>query len=240
MVTDPDKHWNLAKKIVGTILAIVGFLSSLKTLWGTKDRIVTIQGTTRFYTILVIGAIAAIGYGILWRYAEKWMGRPTEVGDMLPTGFPAFVLSLTLVVPLIIVPPIYEVIVEHGILPPKHWFGAAAAVAGGIIAHLLMYGIPTIGFIGIRFGLMPPLGDVGWMRAILTEGVYAVAYFGGIALTYRVVVAMMSSEPTGISATTILLSSLVFVFGMATYIIILYPESLTDPGWVRVRGILSG
>jgi|GEM_PF-2950191 len=159
---------------------------------------------------------------------------------MLPTGFPAFVLSWTLVLPLVVVPPIYEVVVEHGILPPKHWLGAAAAIAGGIIAHLLMYGVPSIGFTGIRFWLMPPVGDVGWMRAVLTEGVYAVAYFGGIALTYRLVVAMMSPEPTSISLTTIIVSALVFVFGMATYVIILYPESLTDPAWVRVRGIVSG
>jgi|GEM_PF-5361211 len=74
MLNSSDKHRNLVTQIIAGIFAIFGFLSSLKTLLsGTEGRIVTVQGTTRLYSILVIGAIAAVG--------------TVSCGDMLKNGW---------------------------------------------------------------------------------------------------------------------------------------------------------
>ncbi len=208
----------------------------------TQDRTIMLDGMMRFYTLLVIGAVAAATYGTLWTMAEKMMGTSYDAGGnaILPSGFPALVLSLTLTFPLVIIPRIYEMIFGLHILHSKHWTAAAIAILGGAIAHLMMYGINSIGFPGIRSWLMPPVGNVRYLRAVFTEIIYALAYFGGIAFAYRYVLAAISPQHPAIPFFRITLAAVAFVLGMATVIAVLFPKCLVDPGWVRLRGVLSG
>jgi hypothetical protein len=247
MKYDPDSEFNLLKKIaidVGSaIVLILSIALVIRDYYGKIGQSQMLQGYPRFFVIAFIGVFCSVAYGILWNFADyrifRWKFGPGGT-DKLPSGFSAFILSLTLTLPLAFIPQIYEIISNNRILPDYHWLAITVAIIGGCIVHLLMYGINSIGFVGIRAHIMPPIGNIGIIRAILTEVIWAVADFGSIAFTYRVIVSFMSAEKTGIFALRVFSYSLVFAAGMAAFITILYPHSLEDPKWVQVRGFLSG
>lgn len=246
MYPDPNSEWKalkkFSKKLVGVTAFIVTIAGAVRQYYGSIGEAGSLQGSLRFFIILAIGTISSIAYGLLWTFAEHVFGWNYGAGGagQLPSGFSAFILSLTLTLPLAIVPSIYEIISHEHILPDKHWLAVGVAIICAGVVHLLMYGIGSIGFVGIRAHLMPPIGNVGVLRSVLTEAIWGVADFGGIALTYRVIVSFLSPERPAIFGLRVLLFSLVFVVGMSAFIIVRYPGSLEDPSWVQVRGFLAG
>lgn len=242
---DADREWEALRRfgtkaasVIATIVSLIGFA---REILEPSTAFPTISGAQRMNIIIIMGGFVGAAHGILWSCAERsfrW-DYGAGGGGKLPSGLPAVVLSLTLTIPLVLVPFSYQRLTGVRILLPDHWIGAVVVLLGGAAGHLLMYGVRGSAFRGLRSRLMPPIGNVGVLRAIVTEAVYAAAYFGLVAIPYRVLVATPLA-PAGGAGTRILFSSLVFVTGMATFIIVRYPQSLKDPTWVQVRGFLSG
>ena len=243
MVKDPNREFEILKSIfakVASFVALSGtYLGFFREDRSSSTGFPLIHGDARFNIILIIGVCSAIAHGILWSFAERLFGWEYEAGGQgkLPSGFSAFVLSLTLTVPLSLAPIFYQIYSGLKIVHPGHFAGSMLMISGGAIGHLIMYGVKSLGFRGVRAYLMPPIGNVGIVRAVFTELVYAFVYFSLIVIPYHVA---LTPNLLPVLGMRILFSALFFITGMAVFICVRYPKSLADPTWVQARGFFSG
>lgn len=98
------------------VVQITPPVASFQALTGSPGRVPA---------ILRIAFAVAIAHAILWALAERLPGWNFREGILLPQGFSAVVLSLTMTVPLIVVPPLYERLFHIRIVSSRHWLGGA-------------------------------------------------------------------------------------------------------------------
>ena len=72
------------------------------------------------------------------------------------------------------------------------------------------------------------------------ELIYTSAYFGSIVLVYRVIVDSQLGPLTFSSITKTVVPAFVFFSGVVIFIVLRLPDSLEEPTWVQVRGVIAG
>jgi serine/threonine protein kinase len=198
-----------------------------------------LTGPQRLQVIFWIGVAVTIAHGVLWALAER-LGAWNFGGGgaSLPQGLSAVTLSLTMTVPLIVVPSVFERVFHTSIISPRHWIGGALIVVFSAFGHLILYGSKTIQFVGLR-NLIFPLDISEWYRALPMELIYAVVHFSSIVLLYRVVVGSKSGPLTARALLPALIACLIWLSGDSIFIFLKYPASLADSRWIEVRGFLN-
>lgn len=199
-------------------------------------------GMSSLNVVIQLSIVSAIAYGILWAIADGLLfgGRFRAGGSgNLPVGLSAVVLSLSVTVPLVCVPFVYQVMTGIRVLMPSHWKAAFLLILLGAVSHILMYGTTTFPPNGLRQKLVPSGEHASLTRTLSMEIVLAAVHFGLIVLPYRLVV-----DPGGQLLETVLgrtlLPGLVYFLGITVFIVLEYPDSLNKPTALEVRGIISG
>jgi len=238
---------NLEKlNLIGSICSIGAFLASSigfgRGLLVPRHAFQMPSGPTRLYTILFLGSLGAVAFGVLWSLTERKFHWRFGAGgcDSLPQGWAAVALSATMTVPLILIPPLFQRLANVQVTRPRHFLAGAVVVILAALAHLFLYGSKLLGFAGARSLIFPLNTPPQLRRALLMELVYTCTHFCSIVLAYRIVVDSQFG-PLDISVVgKTLLSAAVFFFGMMAYILLRYPESLQEKTWIQVRGVIAG
>jgi len=228
-------------------LSIVGSLAGIVALvFYISDRytgLPEIPRLTRISIILQLGILCAISHGILWSLAEKvfdW-SHGASGSDQYLMGWPAVILSATLILPLATVPWLYGKITHQVILLPNHWKAIPWLFLSGSLGHVLMYGTGPNSFIGLMRWVAPPGGHIELGTGFTRELVFAATYFILIAFTYRLIVTPPSASLLfDVFVGRTILPALVFVLAMTVIIVVRYPASLNEATWIQIRGVLSG
>jgi hypothetical protein len=198
-----------------------------------------LRGSQRMQAIFMIGILAAIAHAVLWALSERLFGWNFGGGGAsLPQGLSAVVLSLTMTIPLIVVPALYERLFHTGIVCPGHWLGGALILVFSAFGHLILYGSKTVQFVGLR-NLIFPLDASVWYRALPMELIYAVVHFSSIVLLYRVVVGAHSGPLTIRALLPAFIACAIWLSAVSIMIFLKYPDSLVDQKWIEVRGVLN-
>jgi DNA-binding winged helix-turn-helix (wHTH) protein len=192
----------------------------------------------RLQPILWIAIAVAMAHSVLWALAERLFGWNFREGILLPQGFSAVVLSLTMTVPLIFGPPLYEHLFRTRIIFSRHWLGGALIVVFSALGHLILYGSKTIQFVGLR-NLISPLGIPGEYRALPMELIYAAVHFSSIVLVYRIMVDSQSRRVTMRSLGPTFIACLIWLSCDSIFIVLKYPASLANGQIILLRGFLN-
>jgi hypothetical protein len=228
---------------VGLVGAIAGIIGLALYLADRHTGLPNIPRLTRFSILLPLGLVTALVHFLLWSLVEMAFAWTFGAGGGLlhVHGWPAVALSLTVTIPLILIPPAYLWITRQNVTLPSHWGAARFVLPLGVLAHLVMYGFDSTRFVGLAQMIAPPAGPTTLGAGLARELVYACTYFSLIVFPYRLFVRTASSS---IIFDDLLrrtaLPALVFVLGMTVFILLRYPDSLNDNTWVQVRGVLSG
>jgi hypothetical protein len=151
----------------------------------------------------------------------------------MPEGYQAVILSITLVLPLAVLPPLYQLVTSKQVVPERHYLASGTIFVTAAIGHLIMYGTNTPKIPGLK-EIIYPIGKVVRLRrAVFTEFVHAIVYFSTIVLVYR----LTAGLDTWLFPYAISLSF--WFLGISTYLCLMYPGSIDDKTWVQVRGVLS-
>lgn len=231
---------------VGSLLSIVGFVFTgsdfLKRMSIPPYSLNFISDTHRLYVLLFLGLVAAIAHAVLWTLAEKtfdWQFGGGG-GKVLPKGWQAVTLSITLTLPLVIVPPAYQLFTNDHIVLPHHFLAGGIMILTAACGHILLYGSRILNFAGIKNIIMPLRSSLNIRRALFMEFLYAFIHFSTIVLPYQIIVRIQYGSLDSSLLINTLISALVFFFGACICISIRYPESLRDPSWIQVRGVING
>jgi tetratricopeptide (TPR) repeat protein len=144
------------------------------------------QRQERAFAACIIGSLTAIVHGFLWQLAEGYWGWDFR-GESLPAGYQAIILSMTLTLPLLILPQLYQAITGQRILPERHYVAAPVILLTAAAGYLIMYGINTPEIPGLKELIYPVGTTVSLSRALFTEVVYAIVYFSAIVLVYQLI-----------------------------------------------------
>ncbi len=192
----------------------------------------------RLQAILWIAIAVAMAHSVLWALAERLFGWNFREGILLPQGFSAVVLSLTMTAPLIFGPPLYEHLFRTRVIVSRHWVGGALIMVFSALGHLILYGSKTIQFVGFR-NLISPLGIPGGYRALPMELIYALVHFSSIVIVYRIVVGTQSSPLTVRALLPAFIACLIWLSCDSIFIVLKYPASLADGQIILLRGFLN-
>ena len=228
--------WGSICSIVALLATGIDFFSRLNVPLRTLS---SLSGLPRVQAVLFLGIAVAIAHGLLWLAAERlfdWHFRGGG-GTSLPQGWSAVVLSLTMTIPLVVFPLLYERLAHASIVLPGHWLAGCFIIVGSAFGHLLLYGSRAVQFPGFR-NLIFPLGVFEWRRALSMESIYAVVHFSSIVLLYRVVVDSQLAPLTASAVLPALIAGLVWFSSVCIFIFATYPESLVDKKSIEVRGVL--
>jgi hypothetical protein len=220
---------------VATLVGLGLYISDRKPALATKSGLEAL-GVVVYLTLLV-----AIFYGILWIGAEWILKSDYGAGGAgkMPAGWDAIVLSLTLTVPLGIVPAVYQRITGVGIVYESHWRAFFVLLLLGAGSHLLIYGTDSKKPNGLRQRILPEGAIPDYSRAVLMEVIYGVIFFSLMVVPYRLIANPSQSVPDLILGRT-LLPAMTFICGMAFFIVIKFPYSMNDPRWIQTRGLVGG
>ena|SRR5438094_65497 len=238
----PAENLPMAFAKFGSFIANVGTLVGLGLY--ISDRRPTLaakSGPEALGIVVYLTLLVAIFYGLLWVLAEWILKTNYGAGatGRLPAGWAAVVLSLTLTLPLGIVPVVYQHLTGNGIVYPSHWRAFFISLLLGAGIHLLVYGTNSEKPNGLRQRILPQASDPDYTRAVLMEVIYGLIFFSLMVIPYRLI-ANPGQSLTDLIFGRTLLPALTFVCGMAFYIVIKFPKSMNDPIWIQTRGLLGG
>ena len=97
---------------VGGVLAIIEFVMNRVEVSGKPQA--------HGFPLLWVGFWAACGHGLLWRLSELFFWGGSKIGAgayLLPKGWQAILLSLSMTVPLSIVPAAYHALFGSLVIP---------------------------------------------------------------------------------------------------------------------------
>jgi hypothetical protein len=217
---------------------VMGF-QFLAGLLKSPQGLPSLSGWPRLQAVLFLGMAAAAIHGVLWALIERgFHWKFGGGGTSLPQGWSAVVLSATMTVPLVLLPPLYSRVTHIQMVLPGHVLAACLVVISAAVGHLFLYGAKSLRFPGIR-NLVFPLGSgPNRGRAIAMESIYALTHFSSIVLIYRVVVGSRVGPLNGETFVPVLISASVWLFGTWIFINLKYPDSLTDKTWIEIRGVI--
>src|SRR5207253_6719224 len=98
------------------------------------------SGVDRLKVVLHLSVLTALAYGIVWSLSERVFGWTYGAGggDVLPAGWSAIVLSLSVTLPLALIPFLYQTVTHVRVLLPFHWRAMFLVILLGAAAHLLV------------------------------------------------------------------------------------------------------
>lgn len=231
---------------VGIVIGLVGVvLSAIPFVMGLMKPQVglpALSGLPRVQGILVIGLAAAAAHGILWTSIEKLSGWRHGAGGRrsLPEGWSALIQSATITIPLATLPLLYGWVFHIQLVPPDHALAACSMIAAAAIGHLIIYGIKSFDVPGLRRMIMPLNSPANLRRALAMELIYAVIHFGSIVLIYRYALELKVGHLDAGPIFPTLISASLWFMGVSVYILLMYPESLTNKNSVETRGLING
>jgi hypothetical protein len=196
----------------------------------------------RLDMLLKLSIIILITHALFWVGLERLFGWDYATGRT-PKGFQAAVMSLSLTLPALTIPLVYQYATARAVVSSNHLSGAVLSVSGGAIAYLVLFGFGTDGrvFPGIREILLVRFRQhqhALWAEILATLA-YALILIVLIAAPYRLLV--LPASPALVSFAWPALASLVTFFGLSAYILLKYPASLdTSSYWGFLRGIIAG
>lgn len=198
-------------------------------------------GFLRLNAVLILGVFTAIAFGVMWQAFEKIFGWKYGAGGhgRLPRGWSAVALSLSMTLPLVLIPPLYQA--ETGLVlldPSSHWKGSISIILLSVVANILLYGVGP-SFMGFRHRILPvEKRRPAFIHGIFMELVYALIYFPLTVFPYRLIVEWPNPNIQGAIINRTGLPGMAFFFGMALFISV-QPDVLRDRPWIMVRGIVG-
>lgn len=135
-----------AKDLLLTIIAVVSFIITVVTagdqFLSNRESGRAVAGLELFATAVILGIVASIIQGVSWALIESSQGWDFGAGGgtRMPTGIQAVILSLTLTIPLLALPIIYQAGSGRHIMLDHHLSRSCMVVAGMAVAHIFMYG----------------------------------------------------------------------------------------------------
>jgi len=187
--------------------------------------------------ILFLGTLAAASHGILWLLAQRVFRWNFDAGgNALPHGWSAVALSLTMTIPLLVVPSVYGRFTGTPVVRPGHVLAAFVVVPLAAAGHLFLYGADTIEFKGIR-NVFSPLNAVPTRaRAFWMECIYAVTHFASIALVYRLIIGSQVGPLNLNTLVPVVTSAVVWLSAVSVFIFLRYPYSVSEKSGIELRG----
>jgi hypothetical protein len=231
-------------------LAATGILVSLLVAaFSLREASNVISTTALLFGLLATGLGAAVLHGVLWTIVDincRWYFG-SGGGSRMPTGWEAVLLSVTVTVPLIVVPPISQLLMRLFLdpqsayfnIPARHYLAGIVVIACGAIGHLLLYGGPTFRFSGLKNLIFPIGAPPSRGVAIEMELIYACVHFSSIALVYQLVVHGIWL-PTFAMLFHLVIFAFVWFFFVVVFILLFYPWSLDHSRGREFRGLVSG
>jgi hypothetical protein len=201
-----------------------------------------LSGIPRVQAILIIGVAAGAAHGILWTLVEKKiLHRSYHEGSVnaLPQGWSAILLSATMTIPLVLLPPLYGSLIGIRVVQSGQVIASCAVIAGAAIGHLLLYGVEVIDFSGIRRMIFPADSTSLW-RALVMELTYAIVHFGSIVVIYRFVLKVYFGQLSEGIVVPTLLSAFLWLLGVTVFYWLKYPDSLVDDKTLEMRRVING
>lgn len=224
----------------GIISLILSGREFLVQLFEPPVGLLGISGLPRLQLVIFLGITAAAFHGVLWILTEKafgWRFGEGE-GESQPQGWPAIALSVTMTIPLVLLPPLYARITRTAVVLPGHsvasWFVVVVAAAG----HLFLYGSKALNWQGMRNAILPTGAPPDFRKAAKMELAYALTHFGSIVSVYRVALNSQLGPMKVPVVVPVAISTLVWFSAVCISIFLKYPESLADKGWAEVRGVV--
>jgi hypothetical protein len=188
---------------------------------------------------------AAICHGLAWVLTERVTGWRYKVGPRTPKGSSAVILSLSLTIPVVVVPVVYQAMFGTIVVPPRHAHGAIFSLVGGASAYVILFGTRKRSFPGVRTSILRSLPVRPLRGEVLATAAYAAVLIPLVAVPYRLVVyeptLSLASQPALFLGSPLLASA--FTFGcIAAYVLVVQPTAqlLKDTTWIHVRGFVAG
>lgn len=226
----------------GVVIANIASILSLGlSISDRTPSLATKSGSEALSVVLHLTLLVAILYGVLWAIAERVWGWKFGAGGSgkMPAGWSAVALSISLTLPLGVVPFVYQRVTGIGVVHPAHWKAMSFVLLLGAGIHLLIYGTRSGVPNGLREKILPQGKHVPYTNSVLMEVVYGICFFGLVVVPYRLI-----ANPTAPLRDLILgraaLPCFAFVVGMAFFIFIKYPDAMDDPQWIQIRGLIGG
>ncbi|MEY3788917.1 MAG: hypothetical protein RLZ75_3125 [Pseudomonadota bacterium] len=208
------------------------------------------QRKSRVFIHLTI--LIFITYGLIWLITQKiydWI-FDTGAEGILPHGYSAMWLSLSLTIPVLVIPAIYQVITGDLIIQKGHLIAGTTMVAINILTNLLLYGVSEYnGTVNLLVPLREILDKVIVYPAshifkmqTLNELVNAFVNVGMTIFSYHIVIRLKNGEYSLVNGTmlvTVLIGCFITFLPIELYVLIKYPDSLIDSKWINVRGIVA-
>lgn len=228
--------------LVGIIPLAYSAISFVIGLMKPQVGLPTLLGLARVQAILFIGLAAAAAHGILWSSTERIAGWRHRAGGRrsLPEGWSAVIQSATITIPLATLPLLYGWLFHLQLVPPGHAFAACSMIVAAAIGHLILYGVQSRNLPGLKRTIFPLNSPANLRRALAMGSIYAVVHFGSIVLIYRYALELRAGHFDASPIFPALISAILWLMGVSVFILLMYPESLTNKNSVETRGVING
>jgi hypothetical protein len=228
--------------LVGLIPLAYSAISFVMGLMKPQVGLPTLFGLARVQAILFIGLAAAAAHGILWSAIERIAGWRHRAGGRrsLPEGWSAVIQSATITIPLATLPLLYGWLFHIQLVPPGHALATGSMIVAAAIGHLILYGVQLRNLPGLKRMIFPLNSPAHLGRALGMESIYAVIHFGSIVLIYRYALEFKTGHFDASPFFPALISALLWLMGVSVFILLMYPESLTNKNSVETRGVING
>lgn len=231
------------RQLLDVMSAVVTVASFGAPIWALMSSSVPtlpmVVGFERLSVVCVLAVLSWLAYGVIWASVDRffaWQFGP-GTGDRLPAGWSAIALSMSVTVPLTLIPLLLQYVADIRLVTDQHAKGMACVTVSGAIAHLLMYGTRSAPPNGIVERIRPFGQTVSSSSAVLCEVAYGVVFFTLMIIPYRLMVDGQTALWKLLVVRTAL-PALLFVSIMSA-LILLVPAVVNDPKSTAVRGIIG-
>lgn len=228
--------------IIAAVLAIAEGIWFVVHLMAPQVGMPSLAGSAKLQAVLVVGIVAATAHGLLWTAIEPLAGWHHHAGgsDTLPEGWSAVVQSMTITVPLAVLPIFYPLVFKTRLVQGGHVFASLCMIVGAMIGHLILYGVKGWRISGIKRAVFPLDAPPVLWRALLMEAIYAVIHFGSIVLVYRFALLLRFGHFNASPFLPALSSGTLWFLSVCVFILLRYPDSLSEKSSIELRGSING
>jgi hypothetical protein len=212
---------------------------TLKDLGNAVPTWTPLTWAERLDLLLKLSIITMIAHAILWVLFQKILLNRDYSEGPTPKSWRAAVMSLSLTLPALTVPLIYQYATTKAVVSRNHFYGAILSVAGGALAYILLFGTNERASSGIRDALLHRFRKHPFWGEIFATIAYALILVMLIATPYRLLT--LPESPAYVYIGMPAKASVLTAVGLSSYILLMYPDSLktrTHSGYLR--GVMAG
>jgi hypothetical protein len=236
-------RWGLTTNVILLSVSGVQFLRDLAVSTyspsGPSASKMASGSSERLYTLLFLGVLAAVAGGILWSRIEKVAGWHIGAGGD-NEGWSAVAASMSMTLPLIIVPILYQYFGHTRLVLPRHLVAGGTIIVANAFGWLFIYGWKSVGFRGVKELIEPLPSSASLRERLIMEVVFTAINFCSIVLVYRAIVDSQFGALTISLINKVLIPAIVYFSGMSVFTFVKYPESIVDKTWIHIRGVVAG